>query len=84
MAKDIDVEIRICSHTGTALRRLCKTHEELETKKDPNSHCFVCLQYKRPHIVIDAFVNSYKIQTLCTDCINIYNDYLNQDIYYVD
>ena len=67
MAKDVDAEIIICSHTESALQRLCKTHQELETKQNPNSHCFVCLQYKRPHNVINAFANCYKIQTLCTN-----------------
>jgi len=40
-AKDVDAEIIICSHTETALRRLCKTHKELETKKDP-IHIALC------------------------------------------
>lgn len=69
MARDIDVEIKICSHTENALRRLCKTHEELQTKKEPSSYCLVCLHYSRPHVVISAFLNCYKIQTFCTDCI---------------
>ena len=84
MEKDIDVDIKNFSHTATALRRLCKTNEELQTKKESSSYCLVCLHDKRPPGVIDAFVNSYKIQTLCTDCIKICNDYLKQDIYYVD
>lgn len=53
-------------------------------KKEPNSHCLVCLHYLRPYIVINAFINCYKTQTFCTDCIKTHNAYLNQDRYCVD
>ena len=48
MAKDVDVEIIMCSHTETALRRLCKTHQELETKKTP-SHIALCAYNTKDH-----------------------------------